>query len=170
MARWRLTAPHYLNVPGTEVEFKETDRDTGKQARKVYQIPRLLSPDDPGDCFQGECIVAYAKGAERRDIVFVGPPTPDMEPLDAEAEEISNRLRPSWKHPIESLPGTGGDYGQALIQAFEKQIAALMRSKAVDVPNTSVSPEEFKALQAQVAALMARNAELETKAPAARRA
>src|SRR6266705_2613092 len=108
MARWRLLTGHYLNVEGTEWEYKETDRNTGKQARKVFAVPLFMDPNDPSDHnYPGEIIVAnIADRAFARDIIFLGDPTPDMEPLDAEAEAISESLAPKWTHPIESLPDT----------------------------------------------------------------
>ena len=51
MARWRLQGPHYLMTdPPAEWESKETDRNTGRQARKVYKVGRYLDPKDPSDC------------------------------------------------------------------------------------------------------------------------
>lgn len=109
MARWRLMSAHYLNVPGTEYEHREVSRETGKQAVKRYPVPLFLNPNDPADCnYPGEIIVAdKANRLHPKDLVFVGPPTPEMEPLDEEAEKISAKHREKWdKHPIESLPTT----------------------------------------------------------------
>lgn len=130
MARWRLTASHYLNVPGTEWEQKEIDRTTGRQARKIYKVPRLLDPEEPSDLnYPGELIVAHeGKGAQPRDYIFIGPPTPDMEPLDDEAKAISANLAKTWKHPVDSLPG---NYSQSMQQEFEKQIAMSQTGDAV---------------------------------------
>lgn len=165
MAKWRLTAAHYLNVPGTEYEYKETDRVSGRQARQVFPVPLLLDPKDPSCCNRdGDCIVVQGEPAGRGEYEFVGEPTPDMEPLNAEAEAISDRHREKWKHPIDSLPVNGEDYGSALIKAFERQISELIKSGAATpaqpVSAATVSVDEFKALQEQVAALMAQNAEL----------
>jgi len=108
MARWRLTSAHYLNVPGTEWEYKETDLNSGRQARRIFPVPMYLNPDWQQDHnYPGEIIVKQGKG-EPRDIIFEGPPTPDMEPLDEEAEAISAKHRPSWIHPIETLDAQGG--------------------------------------------------------------
>ena len=160
MARWRLTAPHYINVPGTEWEYKEIDQTTGRQGRKVFPVPRLLNPNDGADCnYPGEIIVAYAGPlAQGRDIIFEGGPTPDMEPLDEEAKVITESLRPTWQHPIETLPVNGG-YSASLIASFEKQMSETLAR----APNTSVSQSDFEKLQSQVAALMAQNAELQAK-------
>lgn len=109
MARWRLRSAHYLKVPGTEYEHKETDRATGKQAKKVFPVPLYLNPEDQADCnYPGEIIVTDKKShpAYPKDIYFVGQPTPEMEPLDEEAEKISASFAKKWEHPIESLPTT----------------------------------------------------------------
>lgn len=112
MARWRLTAAHYLKVPGTEWEQKETDQQTGKQGRKVYPVPLYLDPNNAADCnYPGEIIVSNKHSAAHpKDIVFSGPPTPDMEPIDDEAIKITEPLKRKWEttHPIEALPTTVG--------------------------------------------------------------
>lgn len=172
MAKWRLTAAHYLNVPGTEYEYKETDRTSGKQLKQVYQVPLLLDPKDPTCCNRdGDCIVVRGT-AGRFEFEFIGDPTPDMEPLDDEAREISASFADRWKHPIDSLPANGDDYGSALIKAFERQMKDLIKLGAAQpaqpLSENSVSVEDFKALQEQVAALMAQNAELK-KSVVARR-
>lgn len=163
MARWKLNTPHYLNVEGTEWEQTETPLHGGKQMRKRYTVPRLLDPKDP-DCQNrdGEVVVCFVGQGQRTDIEFQGPPTPDMEPLDDEARLISEEMQSQWVHPIESLEGNG--YGGALIASFEAQIDALLKKKAAEPVSVSagqVDPDDFAKLQEQVAALMARNAELE---------
>lgn len=164
MARWRLTHSHYLNVPGTEWEYKETDRTTGRQARKVFPVPLLLNPEDPADCnYPGEIIVSYR--ANGRDIVFVGPPTPDMEPLDEEAQAISDKERPKWQHPIDSLASQG--YSQSLLDDFMRQMDDIQKGKrakaAAPVSTSGIDPAAFAALQAQVQGLMEQNAMLQSK-------
>lgn len=159
MARWRLTAAHYLNVPGTEWEYKETDQNTGKQARRVFTVPALLNPNDPSDCnYPGEIIVAWKDKGQGRDIIFIGEPTPDMEPLDDEASAVSNKLRPKWVHPVESLSGNG--FSGDLIAMLEKQMTLALKNQPTNVSAAGVSQEDFAKLQAQVAALMAQNAAL----------
>jgi hypothetical protein len=112
MARFRLTGKHYLHtVPGTEWEQKEVDATTGRQAIRRYPVPLHLDPDNPADHnYPGEIIVSTkADRAHPRDIVFKGPPTPDMEPIDEEADKLIAPLRAKWEknHPIESLPASG---------------------------------------------------------------
>ena len=153
--RWRLLQPHYLNVPGTEWEYKEVDRTSGKQARKVYEVPLLLNPNDPNDYnYPGEIIVCHEGKGQRQDIVFVGPPTPDMEPIDEEAKMLSASMEKGWVHPIESLPEQGG-YSQSLLTDFQRQLSEAMAN--APVRNAAVSKDEFEELKKQMAELMAQN-------------
>lgn len=98
MARWRLTEPHYLNVPGIEWEQVTTDRVTQRPVRRKFPVPQYLDPraqDDWNyrrDGMDGEIIVCHKDKGQPNDIVFVGDPTPGMLPLDDEAKEISGRF------------------------------------------------------------------------------
>lgn len=132
MARWKLTASHYLTVAGNAWEQTEVDQMTGRQVRKRYEVPMQLDIQDPvmwngnvirnprGEILGGDIIVAYASGAhESKDYLFTGDPTPDMFPLDDEAKEISAGFTQKWNaRPEEDVP-----YG-------EKLIAQLMAAKA----------------------------------------
>src|SRR5262245_29899157 len=171
MARWRLTQPHYLQVPGTEWEYKETDRETNRQARKVFEVPLYLDPRDAADWNyrSEEAIIVSNKfdPAFRRDFVFTGPPTPDMEPLDDEAKKITQGYIDSgaWVHPIDSL---NMNYSQSVLSDFERQLAQALAGIAQQVKPApqavslgGVSQEAFEKLQSQVSMLMERNAQLE---------
>ena len=164
MARWRLTAAHYLNLdPSEEYSYEETDRNTGRRNKQVFKVPRPLDPKDPRDCnYDGEVIVGQGEGTMPKDYIFTGPPTPNMEPMDDAAQAITDKFAPNWKHPIESLEGQGG-FSAAILADFTKQLADAMAANKSIAPQsmTGVSKEDFDALQEQVAALMARNAELE---------
>lgn len=167
MAKWRLRSAHYLSVPGTEWEYKETTRE-GRQHKMVLPVPMYLDPKDPSVCNRdGDCIVTHGSARNHSgEYQFVGSPTPEMEPLDDEAEAISASYRSQWAHPIDSLP-SNVDYSASLIASFERQMTALIQNKQaepVSISEASVSKEDFLKLQEQVAVLMARNAELETKA------
>ncbi len=159
MARWRILGPHYLNVPGTEWEYKETDRETGRQGRKIFIVPRLLDPgavDRQGRNYE-EIVCHEGKGLSS-DIVFIGEPTPDMEPIDDEAKIISDGLKHKWIHPIESMPASGGDYGAALINKFESMMTEIIQRKGGAVsttrdPTVAELMAQVKELSAQVAAL-----------------
>lgn len=155
MARWSLRNPHYLNVPGNEWMQEETDRETGKRARKLYTVPQLLDPNNPQDQNYrelGQVIVCHESKGQGRDIVFVGEPTPEMEPLDDEAEQISKSLQSKWEHPIETLPANGGM--NEAESAFMKHLMESF-SKNAQPQNTSVLEGEVEALKKQVAKLMA---------------
>lgn len=165
MARWKLTAKHYLNVEGTKYRYEETDKETGKRAEKEFLVPRFLDPEDRNDCNRNGELVVFLKGSEGKpvkdDFIFVGPPTRDMEPLDEEAEKITEQFLASYKDPIGDLP-EGMDYGAMVANQFERALEKLM-SKGATIPNQSVagvSREEFEALQKQLAELMAQNAAL----------
>lgn len=171
MARWKLMEAHYLAVPGTEWEYKETNRETGRQARKVYEVPLYLDPKDPADWTDRseEAIIVTNKydPAHARDLVFVGPPTPNMEPLDDEAQAISDKESSKWIHPIESLNMT---YSESRLSEFEREIAGILAGKVEEkraAPSLSlggVSQADFEKLQQQVAMLMERNMQLEEAA------
>lgn len=167
MARWRLTQKHYVNtVPPTKYRYEETDRDTGERNVQEYDVPRLLDPESPRDCRSaGVCVVSDGKGAERGDWIITGDPTPDMEPIDEAAEEISAGFADRWKGPMseEAFPSQGG-FGGALLANLEKQLTEAFKnagSAAIQPTSAGVDPAAFKLVQEQLAALMAKNAELE---------
>jgi hypothetical protein len=146
--------PHYLNVlrlaDGTEGEWvhEETNRTTGRMARKTYKVPCLLDTNNPQDYNDPEgIIVCFPDKGERTDIAFVGNPTPDMEPLDDEAEEISAKMRDKWDHPIDSLPANGGMNDREM-KFMEQLMKAVGGGQAVAVPNA-----EMAELKAQIAKL-----------------
>lgn len=169
--RWRLTGPHYINVPtlpdGTNIEWehKETSRDSGRTVRRLFPVPILLDPKDPADHnYPGEIIVCReVEGAHkfRQDYAFVGDPTQEMEPLNDEAEAISESLRDKWINPVETLPANGGmtsdetAFMERMMSAFAKV------AEAAQVPTTAVPREQYDALLERVAAL-----EAAQKAPA----
>ena len=169
MARWRLTQPHYFNtIPPTKYRYEETDRDTGERNVAEFDVCRHVDPNNPRDCrSQGECIACNdPKLAQRGDWVFTGDPTPDMQPIDSEAEEISASFAEKWKGPMseEAFPSTGG-FGGALLRQFEAQLVEAMKNGPTINPisGKGVDPADFAKLQEQVAQLMGRNAELEAK-------
>lgn len=94
MARWKLTEPHYLNVPSSRWEQTAVDARTGKPTRKMYKVPMHLDPrvaDDwnhkyPNNEMDGEIHVCWEGKGLPHDIVFEGEPTPGMVPLDEEAK------------------------------------------------------------------------------------
>jgi hypothetical protein len=162
MARWRLTAPHYLNCPGTEWEFVETDTGTGKQIRNRHMVPRYLDPKDPSDHNRpGEITVCHSGKGISRDLEFIGPPTPEMEPLDDEAQKISDADRHKWSM-YGSGPG-GLGYAEGMLADFQKQLSQAMAT-AGPLPQMNVTMNaEIAELKEQMAELMKQNAELMRK-------
>jgi hypothetical protein len=140
MARWRLITAHYLSVEGNSWEQVETDRMTGKQLRKRVEVPMLLDIADQslwngnilrnprGEILGGDIIVAL-KGStkESTDYVFTGEPTPDMFPIDSEAEAISAKLEKKWK----AAPNEDKTYGQQVMENVQEEQAKLQAAANV---------------------------------------
>lgn len=164
MARWRLTVAHYVFTdPPTEWEYKETDRNTGKQNRMVSKVPRLLDPKDPSDCNRdGECIVTDGNNSHRGDVRILGNPTPDMEPLDKEAEAITQRFidNGTWNRQQD-----GEVFGEGLLNKFLAEIAKVQSGQPVptSVSANAVDPKAFAELQTQVKELLETNAKLQAQ-------
>lgn len=175
MARWRLRNPHYLNIlnpktgRSTEWEYQETDQFSGETDRSVFKVPKLLDTADP-KCFNypSQIIVCHEGKGEKPDIVFFGDPTPEMEPMDEEAEAISNGLRSKWEHPIETLPVNGGMNQQE--SAFMDQMMKAFAGMGA-AANQSVPKEQYDELAERLAKLEAMiSGQAKPEAAAARRA
>lgn len=161
--RWRLLAAHYLNVPtlpdGTRVEWehKETNAINGRSVRKLYSVPILLNPEDPNDFnHPGEIIVTHeVEGAHcvRGDIIFLGTPTRDMEPLNPEAQAITDQHQARWTHPIDTLPANGGMNDAEM--AFMQRMMDTFSRTAPPAANASVSAEAYDELKTRLAKLEA---------------
>lgn len=156
MARYRLIAKHYLNVPGTEWEQVETDQHTGRQVRKRYTVPRHLDPDMPSDWNypnDGIIIVSDREDPSHpNDIVFIGEPTLDMVPLDDEARAKVEAVAKRGQHPIESLPGQGEIFSDRLLATFETALNQAL-AKQGGIPKATVGEDRIAMLEAQVAEL-----------------
>lgn len=168
MARWKLTASHYLNVPGETWEYVENDRKTGRPKRTSFPVPRLLDIGDP-TCWNnvvafdnhnkpevGEIIVTNKASKEfPHDIVFLGDPTPDMAPVDDEAQAISDTFIQAgkWKHPIEGMEASFGDH---LIVGFQAELAKAQAA------NARPQVEGMSELLAAMTAMMKQNQEMLT--------
>lgn len=163
MARWKLNAKAALNVKGIEWEYTEIKQETGEQLRHRFQVPLYLDPEDAYICRRwgqnGVLIVSDGNNSWPKDIVFTGPPIPDMEPLDDEAEQISARCRPNWIHPIEGLSTHVGPSNESILAKLEAMLAKVTVDQEPAPPGPSVS--EFEELKRMVADLAAKNAALE---------
>ena len=154
MARWKLMTSHYLNtVIPTEWEYQETDRKTGRPKRTRFHVPALLDPNDPGcwtnkwgnkDNEEGECIVCHAGKGESGDIEFLGDPTPDMQPVDDEAREISASFEEHWKYKPDSAEQS---YSQSLVDQFRSDLIDA-QAKPVEIPGLA----DLASAVAQIAA------------------
>lgn len=174
MARWRLRNAHYLNVveyfgEKVEWEYSETSRDTGRRARKLFPVPLMMDPNNAADFnYPGEIIVCKPGTGLPNDIQFIGEPTPEMEPLDEEAEAISASLRSKWEHPIDSLAPNGQ------MSPAESAFMANMMKAFAQTNSQSVLPEGSIAMtKADIEQLVKTQVEAALKAaaePAARRA
>lgn len=159
MARWKLLQPHYLNLPGTKWEYTENDRSTGKPVRRQFDVPTFLHPESPGDWNdrngeEGIIVVSNKQdNAHPKDYLFASDPTPDMEPLDDEAREISAKLAPKWNHPIDSLPSQG-NYSQSLLDGLQSKMAEAQSKTA------ETQAEGMSQLLATMAAMIKQNQEL----------
>lgn len=163
--RWRLINAHYLNIDtlpdGTKVEWehKETSRESGRAVRKLFPVPMFLEPKDAADHnYPGEIIVAHAvDGCHnlRQDYIFTGQPTQEMEPLNAEAEAITNSCKDAWINPVSSLPANGGmsDSESAFMKKMMEVFERVAPSAPVAVPDGEV--DELKARLARLEALLA---------------
>ena len=139
MARWKLMTSMYLNTGDTEWEYKEVDRQTGREKRKKVAVPRYLDINDPGDWTskwgdsgisrggrgddgQGEIIVCHAGKGEKTDITFEGDPTPDMSPIDDEAKAISATFEERWRYKPDTAEIS---FSQSMVDKFEAQKAEI---------------------------------------------
>jgi hypothetical protein len=141
MARWLLTQPHYLKVVDTFWEQTETDRVTGRQKKKKYPVPMHLDPhcaadwnNKPGSSSanisrggnsfdEGYITVCHAGKGEPHDYVFVGDPTPDMEPIDDEAKAISATFK--WHDPTRFFElGDGMTFAERMILTMQDEMKA----------------------------------------------
>jgi hypothetical protein len=154
--QWRLKSPHYLNVPGTHWEQNETNRSTGKAARTVHSVGLLLNPDDPSDCDRNGEIIVYTAieglRAPKFGHQFIGEPTPEMEPINDEAEAISASLQKKWDRPFDTFQTSSeGEFSERLLAGIEKALNKASQSTG-DVPGATVVPiSEYNALKDQMA-------------------
>lgn len=152
MARWKLMQKHYIKVPGTTWEYRETG-NTGRQVRKVLEVPMYLDPDDPADQnYKADGLIIIAHSEDDRypkDIIFIGDPTPDMIPLDTEAKEITARFQEAWGKPAVDIGEEG--FTGALLNSLTETLQAF---------NASAKPSGFGVDEVKFNQLMEMNASL----------
>lgn len=158
MARWRVTAKHYINAKqfGEDTTWvrEETNRDTGRAFRRTFAVPLYIDPEDP-ICINrntGFCVVATEGSEMPGDIIILGPPTPDMEPLDGEAGAITKTESVKWKDPINSLPiSIGDDFGNQLLAMLTSQFNTVANAPGISLKGAS--NDEVAELRKMVLAL-----------------
>lgn len=171
MARWRVTAKHYLLAKqfGEDTTWvrEETNRDTGRAFRRTFMVPLYIDPEDP-ICINknlGYCVVATEGSEMPGDITLLSPCTPDMEPLDDEAKRITAEESKKWKDPINSLPiSIGDDFGNQLLAMLTSQFNNVANAPSVSLKGASGNElDEMRkmlvAQQEQIAKLMAGSSE-----------
>lgn len=140
MARWKLSCPHYLyTVKSAKWRYSHTDRATGDLVEKEFIVPRLLDPRDP-KCWtnkfggipvsrggndseaDGEVVVCFQGKGEPGDIEIVGDPTPDMIPLDEEAQEISDSFQDHWAYKPDNAEV---NFSQAIVDRSNQMVEAI---------------------------------------------
>lgn len=154
MARWKLLIAHYLRVDDEKWEYKELDRNTGREKRMQIDVPRLLDPRDSGcwtnawgnkDNQEGEVVVCHKGSGEPRDIVFYGDPTPDMVPVDDEAKEISASFAQHWSYKPDTADMS---FSQSLVDKFQFEMASAI-AKPAEVPGLTALTEMIGKLVVQ---------------------
>jgi hypothetical protein len=150
MARWQLTEPHYLNVPGNVWEQQTQDRTTGRTVRKTFPVPMHLDPNYESDwnyremvgtnIIDGKIIVCHPDKGEPKDIIFVGPPTPGMLPLDAEAKALSSKITVPLTKGLDEISQAEGWQQQLLISLTD------MKNQVTAAPKIEGMAEFMKAM------------------------
>ncbi len=162
MARWKLTEPHYLNVPGTKWELTMQNRTTGKPQRKVFEVPLYLNPEDEGDWnvregFDGYVAVCHEGKGNPSDIVFLGDPTPGMVPLDEEARALTAKF--AW------TPTQGTDE-ESKMASFGNQLLNGLIDQMSDVQTRASAAQSVQGMDQLIAVMtqmMAQQGELITR-------
>lgn len=165
MARWRLTASHYLHLQDeTKWEYTEVDRSNGRMKRTQFTVPCFLDINDPtywtektfgmdGKPIEGSIILCDGNNPGKGDLIYRGKPTPDMFPLDEDAEKITARYREMWNMAQDAEPGS---FAQNLIDNFQRQLSEIqanVKPQSADIPGLA----DF---MASMTAIMAKQTEL----------
>jgi len=144
--------------------------------RKAYPVPLHLDPKNPADWnykpsgvghvslggasfAEGAIVVAHADGKhESRDIIFEGPPTPGMEPIDDEAKELSAGIK--WRDPMDSAY-TEMSFAEKMLADLQGQMAeALTQVGAVRAAPADAVISEMRETMNMMAQLMTQNTQL----------
>jgi hypothetical protein len=139
MARWKLTEPHYLAVEGTKWEYSEVDRVTGRPKRTQFPVPLHLDPNVESDwthrydAWTGDVIVSNGQGTQDpKDLIFTGPVTPGMLPMDDEAKAITAKAaKDRWKPTADLSPeAQNQSFTNQLLSGFIDEMTSLKTNVA----------------------------------------
>lgn len=172
MARWKLTEPHYLAVEGTKWEYSEVDRITGRPKRTQFPVPLHLDPNvdsdwtHRNDAWSGDIIVSNGNNPDPKDLIYTGPVTPGMLPLDDEAREITAKTaKDKWKPTADLSPeAQNQSYTNQLLSGFIDEMTNL-RTTAVAAPAAEGMAEFMKAMTEMMAKQTEILAQLAAKQP-----
>lgn len=172
MAKWKLTEPHYLAVEGVKWEYSEVDRVTGRPKRTQFPVPQHLDPNVDSDWthkydqWSGDIIVARPGTDDPKAIIYNGPITPGMLPLDDEAKEITAKEAKNRWTPTEGLDpeSQNNSYTNKLLSGFIDQMTEL-KAGAVAAPQVEGMADFMKSMtqmmqmQTQILAELAKKPE-----------
>ena len=157
MARWKLTSPHYINLTQTaQWEYIEDGYGKGP-IRRRFDVPTYLDPADPkswtktwgpNGLQEGEIILCLPNRGLPGDLEFNGDPTPQMVPMDAEAEEITATFTNRWRYKPD-IEAEG--YNQSLVNKISED------ARAAEAAAKTVQVEGLSELVAAIAQLVAQS-------------
>lgn len=155
MARWKLTEPHYLAVEGIKWEYSEVDRVTGRPKRTQFPVPLHLDPNIDSDWTHRELeaiIVSNGHNADPKDLIYTGPVTPGMLPMDDEAKALTAQAAKDKWRPTQGLDpeSQNESYTNKLLSGFIDQMT-LAQTTVQQAPQIAGLEEMLKSLTAVMA-------------------
>lgn len=158
MARWKLTEPHYLQVEGIKWEYSEVDRVTGRPKRTQFPVPLHLDPNIESDAthrhdaWSWDICVSNGHNADPKDLIYTGPVTPGMLPLDDEAKAITAKAAKDKWCPTAGLDpeSQNESYTNKLLSGFIDQMT-LAQTSAQQAPQIAGLEEMLKSMTAIMA-------------------
>lgn len=158
MARWKLTEPHYLAVEGIKWEYSEVDRVTGRPKRTQFPVPIHLDPNIESDwthrydAWSGDIIVSNGNASDPKDLIYKGPVTPGMLPMDDEAKAITAKAAKDKWSPTQGLDteSQNESYTNKLLSGFIDQMTQV-QTNVQQAPQIAGLEEMLKTMTAVMA-------------------
>lgn len=158
MARWKLTEAHYLAVEGIKWEYSEVDRVTGRPKRTQFPVPLHLDPNIESDwthrydAWSGDIVVSDGHNADPKDLIYTGPVTPGMLPMDDEAKALTAQAAKDKWRPTQGLDpeSQNESYTNKLLSGFIDQMT-LAQTTVQQAPQIAGLEEMLKSLTAVMA-------------------